>query len=232
MRASHRPPTQAVGEAPCHDGMASPMPESMTQRVQRDGGKPFIVDQEGERVSVTDAHGTIAHFEMSYEPPAGARMKFGPPMRARIPSAVYLVLAVVFAGVTWLAYNSPSGSTLFTWAVEGDRIRPLSVSVVAVVVLVSALATVIRTQMRGVVVTDDWIESRSLLAFGIPRARRWAWAQVTRIVVDGERTGLQFYDGGFERLPEVADGKGLAQLMMHHAGKHKIDVSVLRPDIG
>jgi hypothetical protein len=167
---------------------------------------------------------------MSYEPPdPGDRVKFGPPTRARIPSAIYLAAAVVFAGVTCLAYNSPPSSFLFRWAVDGDRIRPLSVSVVAVVVLVSALATVIRTQMRGVLVTDDWIEARSLLPLGIPRARRWAWPQVTRIVVDGDRTGLQFYDGAFERLPEVRDGRALAQLMMHHAGRHKIDVTVLQP---
>ena len=25
------------------------------------------------------------------------------------------------------------------------------------------------------------------------------------------------YDGTFERLPEVADGKGMVQLMVHHA---------------
>ncbi len=207
--------------------MASPMPDSMTPRVQREGAIPVVVDELGDRVSVTDANGTVARFEMTYEPPAGARVKFGPPMRARIPSAVYLAAAMVFAGVTWLAYGSPPGSWLFAWAVEGDRIRPLSVSVVAVVVLVSALATVVRTQMRGVIVTDDWIESRSLLPLGIPRARRWGWPQVTRLIVDGERTGFQLYGGGFERLPEVADGKALAQLMVHQAGRHKIDVTVL-----
>jgi hypothetical protein len=213
--------------------MTTPMPESMTERVHRDGAMPFIVGEDGDRVSVTDAHGTIARFEMSYEPPApGDRVKFGPPFRTRIPSAIYLAAAIAFGCVTWLAYNSPPNSTLFVWAVEGDRVRPLSVSVIAVVVLVSALATVIRTQMRGVIVTDDWIEARSLLPLGIPRARRWGWPQVTRVVVDGDRTGLHFYDGGFERLPEVADGKALAQVMMHHAGRHKIDVSVLQKDLG
>jgi hypothetical protein len=187
-----------------------------------------MVDEDGDRVSVTDANGTIARFEMSYEPPeVGQRLKFGPPFRARIPSAIYLLAALVFGGVTLLAYNSPPGSSLFTWAVEGDRIRPLSVSVIAVVVLVSAVATVIRTQMQGVIITDDWIEMRALLPLGIPKARRWGWPQVTRLIVDKDRTGLQFYDGGFERLPEVADGRGLAQAMMHHAMRHKIDVTVL-----
>jgi hypothetical protein len=35
------------------------------------------------------------------------------------------------------------------------------------------------------------------------------------------------YDGSFERLPVVADGKGMVQLMMHHAARLRIDVTVL-----
>jgi hypothetical protein len=129
--------------------------------------------------------------------------------------------------VTLCAYNAPTSSRLFAWAVEGDRIRPLSVSVIAVILLVSALATVIRTHMRGVIVSDDWVEARSLLALGIPRAKRWGWPQVTRLVIDGERIGFEMYDGSFERLPAVADGKGMIQLMMHHAARLRIDVTVL-----
>lgn len=186
------------------------------------------VDADGDRISVTDVNGTIARFEMTYEPPAaGERTKFGPPMRARIPSALYLAASIVFGVVTLYAYNAPTSSKLFVWAVEGDRIRPLSVSVIAVILLVSSLATVIRTHMRGVIVTDDWLEARYLLFLGIPKAKRWGWPQVTRLVIDGARTAFETYDGGFERLPEVADGKALAQLMVHQAGRHKIDVTVL-----
>jgi hypothetical protein len=187
-----------------------------------------VVDDDGDRISITDVNGTIARFDMSYEPPsAGERTKFGPPRRSRIPSAIYLAAAVVFAAVTAYAYNAPTSSKLFVWAVEGDRIRPLSVSVVAVVLVVSALATVIRTHMRGVIVTDDWIEARYLLPLGIPRAKRWGWPQITRLVIDGERTGFEFYDGTFERLPEVADGRAMVQLMMHHAARLRIDVTSL-----
>jgi hypothetical protein len=195
------------------------------------------VDDDGDRISITDVNGTVARFEMSYEPPSGgrARTKFGPPRIARIPSAIYLGAAVVFAAVTAYAYNAPTTSKLFVWAVEGDRIRPLSVSVIAVILVVSALATVIRTHMRGVIVTDDWIEAR-YLQMTIPKARRWGWPQVTRIVLDGERVGFEMYDGSFERLPEVGDGKGMAQLMLHHAARLRIDVTVLerleRPERG
>lgn len=189
---------------------------------------PDHVDADGDRISITGVNGTIARFDMSYEPPsAGERAKFGPPRRTRIPSAIYLAVAVVFAAVTTYAYNAPTSSKLFVWAVEGDRIRPLSVSVIAVILVVSALATVVRTHMRGVIVTDDWIEARYLLPLGIPRAKRWGWPQITRVVVDGDRTGFEFYDGTFERLPEVADGRALVQLMMHHALRLRIDVTAL-----
>ena len=193
-------------------------------------GRPLSdhVDDDGDRISITDVNGTVARFEMTYEAPsAGEKTKFGPTRRARIPSALYLLASALFGVVTVCAYNAPTGSKLFTWAVEGDRIRPLSVSVIAIVLLVSSLATVLRTHMRGVIVTDDWVEARSLLALGIPRAKRWGWPQVTRVVVDGDRVGFEMYDGSFERLPEVADGKGMVQLMMHHAGRLRIDVTVL-----
>jgi hypothetical protein len=187
------------------------------------------VDDDGDRISITDVNGTVARFEMSYSPPsAGAREKFGPPLRSRVPSAIYLTAAIAFGIVTLIAYNAPRNSKLFVWAVEGDRIRPLSASVIAVVLLVSAAATVLRTHMRGVVVSDDWIEARYLLPLGIPRARRWGWAQVTRIVVDGVRVALETYDGGFERLPEVANGRALVQLLMHHAVRLRVHVTVLQ----
>jgi hypothetical protein len=101
------------------------------------------------------------------------------------------------------------------------------VSVIAIVLLVSSVATVLRTHMRGVIVTDDWVEARYLLPLGIPRAKRWGWPQVTRVVIDGPRTGFEMYDGSFERLPEVADGKAMSQLIVHHAGRLRIDVTVL-----
>jgi hypothetical protein len=190
------------------------------------------VDEDGDRISITDVNGTIARFDMTYEPPsAGQTIKFGPPLRTRIPSALYLVASIIFGIVTAYAYNAPTGSKLFVWAVEGDRIRPLSVSVIAVILLVSSVATVIRTHMRGVIVADDWVEARYLLPLGIPRAKRWGWPEVTRVVLDGTSAGFELYHGSFERLPEVADGRGLVNAILHHAGRHKIDVTSLERSI-
>ncbi len=185
---------------------------------------------EGDRSSVTDVNGSIAHFEMSYSPPASGRSKFGPPFSTRIPSIAYLVAALVLGGVVAYAYDAaPSGSWLFGWVVEGDRGRPISAQVLAIVIVISALGTVLRTHMRGVLISEEWIEARYLLPFGIPRSRRWAWPQINRIVLDGHRVGLELWDGTFEHLPPVGRGRDLSQLIMQHAYRRKIDVTVLAP---
>jgi hypothetical protein len=189
---------------------------------------PSVVDDDGDRVSVTDVNGTVARFEMTYSPPAGGRLKFGPPLAARIPSAIYLTGALILGGLVLYAYGAASSnSLLFVWVVERDRGRPLSANVLTVIVVVSALATVLRTHMRGVVVSDDWVEARYLLALGIPRARRWAWAQVLRVVLDGTRVAFELWDGSFERLPEVARGRELVDVILQHAQRKRIDVTVL-----
>jgi hypothetical protein len=189
---------------------------------------------DGDRVSVTDVNGSIAHFEMSYSPPGDdrSRAKFGPPWRSRVPSALYLAVALVLGAVVLYAYTvAPSSSIVFDWVVERDRGRPLSASVLAVVIVVSALATVLRTHMRGVLVAEDWIEARYLLPFGIPRARRWGWPQVLRVVVDGSRVAFELWDGSFERLPEVAKARELADLIVRHAERRRIQVTALDPTL-
>jgi hypothetical protein len=189
---------------------------------------------DGDRVSVTDVNGSVARFEMSYSPPGAdpSRTKFGPPWRTRLPSALYLGVALVLGAVVLYAYTAaPSSSVVFEWVVERDRGRPLSASVLTVVIVVSALATVLRTHMRGVLVGEDWVEARYLLPFGIPRARRWGWPQVLRIVVDGTRVAFELWDGSFERLPEVAKGRELVELIVRQAHRRRIQVTALDPTL-
>jgi hypothetical protein len=189
---------------------------------------------ESERVSVTDVNGSIARFEMSYSPPGNdpSRAKFGPPWRTRLPSALYLGVALVLGAVVLYAYTAaPSSSFVFEWVVERDRGRPLSASVLTVIIVVSAMATVLRTHMRGVLVGEDWIEARYLLPFGIPRARRWGWPQVLRVVVDGTRVAFELWDGSFERLPEVAKGQELADLIVRQAQRRRIQITALDPTL-
>jgi hypothetical protein len=187
-----------------------------------------IVDEDGDRISITDVNGTIAHFEMTYSPPNQARTKFGPPLRSRLPSAAYLLGALVLGALVLYAYTlAPSSSPLFVWAVEGDNDRPVSARILAIVIIVSAFATVLRTHMRGVLVSDEWIEARYLLPLGIPKARRWGWPQVLRVVVDDSRVALELWDGSFEKLPVVASSRALIQLVVQHAQRRHIDVTVL-----
>ncbi len=199
----------------------------------RDLGAP---DQDGDRPSITDVNGTVARFEMSYSPPADHdRVRFLAPLVARIPSMIYLVLAAAAASVVFVAYYSGPNTRLFQWIVMGDRTRPISAEVLAVIVLVSAVATVIRAHMRGVILSGDWIEARYLLAFGVPRSRRWGWPQVSRLVLDhgaiekgsGSPAGFELSDGAFERLPEVAQPKKLRDHLVFHAVRRKIVVTGL-----
>jgi hypothetical protein len=201
----------------------SPPSQSPEERIL-----PSVVDDDGDRVSVTDVNGTIARFEMTYSPPAGGRLKFGPTLATRLPSALYLAAALTLGALVLYAYTAASSnSLLFVWVVEKDRGRPLSANVLTVIVVVSALATVLRTHMRGVLVSDDWVEARSILAFGIPRSRRWAWSQVLRVVLDGTRIALELWDGSFEKLPEVAKARDLVDVVLQHAERKRIDVTVL-----
>jgi hypothetical protein len=182
----------------------------------------------GDRISITEVNGTVAQFEMTYSPPAGGRAKFGPPWRSRLPSAAYLLGALVLGAVVLYGYTAaPSSSAIFSWIVEGDRGRPVSAAVLAIAIVISALATVVRTHMRGVLVSDQWVEARYLLPLGIPRARRWAWAQVHRVVVDGPRLGFELWDSSFERLPEVARAYELTDLVLQQARMRRIGITVL-----
>jgi hypothetical protein len=207
---------------------------SSTPMSQDDGAQapdlgPEAQEASGDRESITGVHGTVAHFEMSYSPLSGEKTKFGPPLNERIPSALYLAGAGVMAAVVSYAYGfAPPTSRIFNWVVEGDRNRPISADILTIVVVVSALATVIRTHMKGVLVSDDWIEARYLLAFGIPRARRWGWPQVLRLIVDDANVAFEFWDGTYERLPKVARSAELVSLLRQHAVRHRIDITVLQ----
>lgn len=184
--------------------------------------------EDGERPSITDVHGTVARFEMAYTPKTGDRFAFGPPLRSRVPSFVFLAVALAAAAAVVVGYASSSGSALFRYVVEGDRHRVLSSPGFVLILVASAVGTSIRAHMRGVVVTDEGIEMRTLLAFGIPSVKRWAWAQIDRVVVDdAHEVMLELWDGRYERLPAVADGKRLTQLLEQIALGRRMQVTRL-----
>lgn len=162
---------------------------------------------------------------MTYRP-AGS-ITFGPPMKERVPSFVYLGFALLMLAFIIYAQNAPSNSIYFQYIVEGDSQRILPASVCAIIVLVSAVAAVLRTQMRGVVVHPDGIVVRELLTLGWPRVRRLHWSQIDRVsvppakprptpvneapVIAGIR--LDLWDGTRTRLPPVSDNIALAVVL-------------------
>lgn len=183
-------------------------------------------DEEGERPSITDVNGTVAHFEMAYSPSPKERHPFGPPFRSRIPSLIYLCVGIALLAIVGVAYSSSGNGSLYDFIVEGDRYRAVRSPVLATMVLVSGLATVLRAHMRGVIVHADGLEMRDVLILGIPTVRKWAWAQVHRIIVDDTRAetrvALELWDNSHVKLPEVRKGRELAALLERIGASRRI----------
>ena len=167
---------------------------------------------DGDRPSITDVNGTVAKFEMAYSPDKSDRFAFGPPTWSRIPGYAFLAFAAVVGLTVFAAYHGSSNSSLYIWVVEGDRNRVFGSAPLSFIILFAAVGNAIKTGLQGVIVTSEAIESRTLLA-GFPKVKRWTWAQIDRVVVDEEQVMLELWNGEYERLPKVKDGKKLADLL-------------------
>ncbi|MFO0755890.1 MAG: hypothetical protein U0359_05340 [Byssovorax sp.] len=159
-------------------------------------------------------------FDMTYKPER--RVSFGPPLRQRAASLLYLTFAVAVSLVILYGQElAPTGSRLFQYVVEGDRHRMIPSSVCAVILFSSALAAVIREQMRGVVLHPDGIETRELLTMGWPRVRRFHWSQIDKVFVPPaadkaaapKAVRLDLWDGSRTWLPLVAKADELGVLL-------------------
>ncbi|MCK6588033.1 MAG: hypothetical protein L6Q76_10655 [Polyangiaceae bacterium] len=167
---------------------------------------------------------------MTYRPEGS--VSFNPPFSERILSYGYLLFALAVSGVIVYGQNAPSNSWIFHYVVEGDRNRLISSSVCAIILFCSALAAVLREQMRGVIVHPDGIEMRELLPLGWPRVKRVHWSQIDRVFVPsstgdgaaerahrdtpdakGRTIRLDLWDGSTAWVPRVADVMGLAMLL-------------------
>jgi len=160
---------------------------------------------------------------MSYRP--DSTMSFGPPLKERLPWLAYFAFALIVVGIIVYGQNAPTNSTIFRYVVEEDRHRIMPASVCAIILFCSALAGLLRDGMRGVVVRPEGVELRELLTFGIPRVRKWTWAQIDRMrlpttedttaenpVLRGDIT-LDLWDGSSTLLPTVNNKLGLALVL-------------------
>ncbi len=204
-----------------------PTPDAPEPASKGDGLATADLADEGERVSVTDVHGTVARFEMAYSPTEIDRFRFGPPWSQRLPSLLFLGFALAMVGTVLYGESSASGSRLAHWLAEQDRGRPIGSLGLALIILACALGTVARAQMRGLVVRADGVEARYLLALGVPRICRWTWAQVERIIVDDTSVMFELWNGEYERLPTVKDHERMCELLERIASGRKIRVTRL-----
>jgi hypothetical protein len=164
-------------------------------------------------------------FDMTYRPLE--TQTFGPPLLARLPSFLYLAVAVALVGVVLYGSSSASNSVLFRYIVEQDSTRPLGARALAAIVFVSALAAVVRARMRGVVLHPEGLEARDSVNVGWPRVRRYTWPQIDRIVLDAGRQtiAVDLWDGRREWLPPVGERDLLAAALEQVAVARAIPIS-------
>jgi hypothetical protein len=69
------------------------------------------------------------------------------------------------------------------------------------------------------------VEYRDIVAMGLPRLRRYRWAQIDRIVLDlPDCIAVDVWDGTRAFLPQVADRQGLAAALEKTAAARAIPV--------
>jgi len=160
---------------------------------------------------------------MTYRP--DSTVSFGPPFKERLPWLAYLVFALAISGAIVYGQYAPTNSWLFKYVVEDDRHRIVPASVCAIILFCSAMAAVLRDQMRGVTVNPEGIVLRELLSFGVPRVRKWSWTQIDKVrlppmdqkgsalpVLRGN-IGLELWDGTSTLLPPVSNMLELAMIL-------------------
>jgi hypothetical protein len=159
---------------------------------------------------------------MTYRP---AETAFGAPLRSKLPSFAYLFVALASLMTVLVAERSPAGSFLYVQIVERSARGFVPARIVAFMLLLGAISSLIRASMRGVRIRGDGLEYRDVVALGLPKLRRYRWAQIDRIVLDlPECVALDVWDGTRAFLPEVADRAGLSAALEKVAAARAIPV--------
>ncbi len=159
---------------------------------------------------------------MTYRP---AETAFGPPFRAKLPSFLYLFVALCAVMTVLLAERSPAGSFLYVNIVARGAHGFIGARAVALMLVLGAISSMIRANMRGVRIRGDGVEYRDIVSLGLPKLRRYRWAQIDRIVLDlPDCVALDVWDGTRAFLPEVADRETLAAALEKIAAARAIPV--------
>jgi len=138
-------------------------------------------------------------FDMTYRP---VEKFFGPPWRSRIFAIVHVLIAAALLTLVLVVENGPEDTSLYKYMFRQQR--SMEASTAAGFFALSALLSIVRDSMRGVVIKRNWIEYRELVSAVWPRVRRYRWAQIDGIVLgSGGLVSLDVWDGRREILPAV-----------------------------
>ncbi len=159
---------------------------------------------------------------MTYRP---AETAFGPPLRVKIPSFIYLFLSLAAVMVVLVAERSAPGSYLYNNIVVRGAHGFVGARTVAFLLVLGALSSLMRASMRGVRLLSDGVEYRDVGALGMPKVKRYRWAQIDRIVLDlPQCVALDVWDGSRVFLPVIADREGLSAALETLAAARAIPV--------
>ena len=146
------------------------------------------------------------------------------PWLERVPSLVYLAVAIVIVVLVVLGEHSAPSSWLYDYVVVRDRSRLLGSRAFAAVLSIGAVASVLRGSMRGVRVFGDGVEAREITQLFVPRVRRYRWPQMALIVLDQQHVAVELWDGQRAVLPAVGDREGLVATLERVAAARDIPV--------
>lgn len=141
-------------------------------------------------------------FDMTYRP---TKVAFLPPLGRRLPSMLYFGVANLVALAVVAAPHFPD-TWLYQFVVLQDQYRVMTSTAFAILIFTSAFAAFLRQTMTGVIVHPDGIELREILPLGVPRIRRWAWAQINRVAIPPQVAGNGAVDS--RRVPAAATQNG------------------------
>jgi len=144
---------------------------------------------------------------MTYRP---AETTFGPPFSARIPSMLYMAVALA---VVLMVAAAEAGQSAALRAYLIERPRPIEARTFAALLVLGALASLLRSNMRGVRIRGDAVEYRDVATLGWPKVRRYKWAQIDRVVFEDSGIAFDLWDGTRAFLPEVSDLRGLSSVL-------------------
>jgi hypothetical protein len=134
---------------------------------------------------------------------------YGPPLVQRLPALFYTLVAAALVVTVVIVERGPHDGWLYEYMFMQKHL--IDTRTLAGVVVVSALASLVRSGMRGVRIRGDAVEYRDVISSVWPRVKRFRWAQIDAISLEpGGSIALELWDGSCQFLPAVADPEGLA----------------------